>query len=131
MKYFDGNICPSIGYKRPTHYDVYKYVVPRYAHKWRFLGKLLKFDEAELMMICSNCYNDSQECFMMLFSIWLREFPDASWDHLLSAIDDLVYQGMILIGVSLRKHHTISLRWRDTHLPTQHSKILHHLVHRL
>ena len=95
-----------IGYKRPTHRDVYKYVVPRYAHKWRFLGTLLRVDEAELEIIHSDCRNDSKECCRRLFSMWLEIFPDALWDHLLSAIDDLSYQGMILIGVSLRKHCT-------------------------
>ena len=80
-------------------------MVPRYAHKWRFLGTLLEFDQAELDIIYSDHRNDSKECCITLLSAWLDKFPDASWGQLLSAIDDLVYQGMVLIGVSLRKHH--------------------------
>ena len=84
-------------------------MVLKYSYKWRFLGTLLKFDEAELDIIHSDCPNDSEECCMRLLSTWLEKFPDALWDHLLSAIDDLSYQGMILIGVSLYKHCTNNL----------------------
>ena len=106
-KYYNNiNICISIGYKRPTHRDLYKYVVPKYAHEWRFLGTLLKFDQAHLDIIYSDYRNDSKECCRRLLSTWLEKFPDALWDQLLSAIDDVAYQGMILIGVSLRKHCT-------------------------
>ena len=88
---------------------MYKHVVLRYAHKWRFLGTLLKVDEAELDIIHCNCPNDSKECCRRLLSTWLETFPDALWDQLLSAIDDLSYQGIILIGVSLFKHCTNNL----------------------
>ena len=81
-------------------------MVPKYAHEWRFLGTLLKFDQAHLDIIYSDYRNDSKECCRKLLSTWLEKFPDALWDQLLSAIDDVAYQGMILIGVSLRKHCT-------------------------
>ena len=85
---------------------MYKHVVRRYAHKWRFLGTLLKVDEAELDIIHYDCPKDSKECCRRLLSTWLEKFPNALWDHLLSAIDDVTYQGMMLIGVSLFKHCT-------------------------
>ena len=72
-------------------------MVCRYAHKWRFLGTLLKFDQAKLDIIYSDYHNDSENCCMRLLSIWLEKFPDASWDQLLSAIDDLSYQGIYLM----------------------------------
>ena len=89
----------SIEYKRPELRDVYRYVVPEYASKWRYLGALLHFKEAELEIIFSNFRHDSEECCRDLLSRWLETYSDASWDQLLSAIDNLpplskfVYQG--------------------------------------
>ena len=81
---------------------MYKHVVPEYAHKWKYLGALLHFDQAELEIIFSNFRNDSEECCRSLLSRWLQKNPDASWDQLFLAIDDLsqlllseiTYQGM-------------------------------------
>ena len=75
-----------IGNKRPTLHDVYKYLVPKCAHKWRFLGTLLNFDQD---IIFSNLHNDSEECCRNLLSRWLEKNSVASWNQLLSAIDDL------------------------------------------
>ena len=75
-------------------------MVPEYAHKWRHLGLLLHFKQAELEIIFSNFRNDSEECCRSLLSRWLEKYPVVSWDQLLSAIDELPspseigYQGM-------------------------------------
>ena len=79
----------SIEYKRPTLRDVYKYVVPKYAHEWRFLGGLLHFDQAELDIIFTDFRNDSKECCRRLLSIWLDKSAHASWNQLISAIDEI------------------------------------------
>ena len=87
----------SIGHKRPTLCDVYKFVVPECAHNWRYLGTLLHFKQAELGIIFSNFRNDAEECCRSLLSRWLEKNPDASWDQLFSAVDDLpelAYQGI-------------------------------------
>ena len=76
-------------YKRPKLRDIYRYVVPKYAHNWEYLGTLLYFDQAELMTISKNFRNDSEECCRNLMSRWLDKNHDASWDQLLSATDDL------------------------------------------
>ena len=34
-------------------------------------------------------HNDAEECSRSLLSRWLEKNPDASWDQLFSAIDDL------------------------------------------
>ena len=86
----------SVGYKRPELSDLYKHVVRKYAHKWRYLGAFLHFKQAELDIIFSNFRNDSMECCRTLLSKWLQKNTDASWDQLFSAIDDLpelAYQG--------------------------------------
>ena len=73
-------------------------MLPKYAHEWRFLGGLLNFDQTELNIIFSDFRNDSKECCGRLLSQWLDKTPDASWNQLLSAIDDLpenVHQGKI------------------------------------
>ena len=87
----------SIEFKRPELRDVYRYVVPEYASKWRCLGALLLFEQAELETIFSNFRHDAEECCRDLLSRWLKKTIDASWDQLLSAIDNLpkfVYQGI-------------------------------------
>ena len=68
---------------------MYRYVVPQYAHKWRYLGALLHFEQHELETIYSNFRNDAKECCRSLLSRWLEKYHDASWDQLLSAIDNL------------------------------------------
>ena len=98
-----------VEYRRPTLRDVYKHVVPEYAHKWKCLGALLHFKQAELDIIFNNFRNDAEECCRSLLSRWLEKSPDASWDQLLSAIDDIpqppplppsppeiLHQGMII-----------------------------------
>ena len=79
----------SIENKRPTLRDVYRYVVPQYAHKWTYLGAQLHFSQAELEIIFSNSRNDSEECCRGLMSRWLIKSSNATWDQLLSAIDHL------------------------------------------
>ena len=79
----------SLEFKRPKLRHVYKYVVPEYAHRWRYLGALLGFKQSELELIFSNFRNDTEECCRSLLSRWLEKCKNTSWDHLLRAIDDL------------------------------------------
>ena len=81
---------------------MYRYVVPEYAHKWRYLGALLKFEQAELDIIFSNYRNDSEECFRSLLSRWLEKHHDASWNQLFLAINDIPsLSGPILQGIHM------------------------------
>ena len=107
--------------KRPTFRDVYNYVVPKCAHKWRFLGALLHFDQAELDTIFSNFRYDSEDCCRNLLSRWLEKNPNTTWDQLLSAIDDLsqpplaeiTYQGMNqIMQCYIRSYMRIFNTWR-------------------
>ena len=79
-----------IEYERPTLRDLYKFVVPKCAHKWRYLGALLHFDQTELGIIFSNFRNDSEECCRNLLSRWLEKTTGASWNQIFSAIDDVL-----------------------------------------
>ena len=81
--------CISLELKRPELRHVYKYVVPEYAHRWRYLGALLDFKQTELDIIFSNFRNDTEECCRSLLSRWLEKSKIATWDHLFRAIDDL------------------------------------------
>ena len=76
-------------YKRPKHRDVYRYVVPKYAHKWIYLGTQLHFEQAELDIIFSNFPNDSERRCRDLLSRWLQKNADATWADLFSAIDSI------------------------------------------
>ena len=65
-------------------------MVPRYAHKWRYLGELLNFAEYELEIIFSDFGgNNSEECCSRLLFKWLEKHPDATWDQLFVVIDKL------------------------------------------
>ena len=98
--YCINNQLSFIEFKRPTLRDVYRYVIPQYAHRWRYLGALLHFEQPELDIIFSDFRNDSKECCRSLLSRWLEKNHDASWNQLFSAIDNLippcgtVYQGV-------------------------------------
>ena len=87
LLYFCTYLC--IEYKRPELRDVYKYVIPEYAHRWGDLGVLLYFKQAELEIIFRDFHN-SKECCKRLLSAWLEKSPNATWDQLFSAIDDLL-----------------------------------------
>ena len=82
-----------IEYKRPELRDVYRYVVPKYAHKWRYLGALLKFKQAELDIIFSNFRNDAEECCRSLLSRWLEKSPNATWDDF-PPLSEVTFQGV-------------------------------------
>ena len=75
---------------------MYKYVIPKYAHEWRYLGALLHFEQSELDIINSDYHNDARNCCGRLLSTWLEKVSNATWNQLLSAIDDISNQGMIL-----------------------------------
>jgi len=83
------------GFKRPELRDVYRYVIQKYAHKWRYLGAELHFDQAELEIIFSNSPNSVEECCRVLVTRWLDRDSNASWDHLLTAIDNLHHQSTV------------------------------------
>ena len=73
-------------------------MVPKFAHKWRYLGALLHFDQPELDIIFSDFRNDSEECCRRLFSRWLEKTVDASWHQLLLAIDDVLQPKLLEIS---------------------------------
>ena len=79
----------TIENERPTLRDVCRHVVPNYAHKWRYLGAQLELNQAELEIIFSNFRNDAEKCCIDLMSRWLNKNPNATWDQLLMAIDNL------------------------------------------
>ena len=79
----------SIGHKRPQNRDVYKYVVPDYAYKWRYLGAQLGFKQPILNSIFEDFRNDSNRCCKELLDQWLEKNANASWAQLLLAIDNL------------------------------------------
>ena len=85
----------TTGNRRPTLRDVQRHVIPNYAHKWRHLGTQLEFSEAELEIIFSNFRNDSEKCCRDLVSRWLSKNPNATWDQLLTAINNLPQQSTI------------------------------------
>ena len=81
--------------RRPTLREVYRYVVPQHAHKWKQLGAQLCFNQAELDIIFSNFHNDSEECCRNLMSRWLNKNSEATWYQLLTAIDNLPQQFLV------------------------------------
>ena len=96
---------------------MYRYVVPEYAHEWRYLGALLKFEQAELDIIFSDYRNDSKECCRILLSQWLEKHDDASWNQLFLAINDIsslsgpTSQGMHMYIAYTAKHLQNKTLW--------------------
>lgn len=91
--------------KHPKLHDLVKYVANNfnYAQKWRDLGIRLHLHPVQLDDIQNNSHGrtSSQYCTSM-FQKWLEMTPNASWDQVISAINELTpisemaYTGMNL-----------------------------------
>ena len=81
-----------IGNATPKLLDLQRDYVPKYAARWKDLGIQLSIDVNTLDVIAVNKVNHPnfcQQCCLAMFQRWLEITPEASWDLLQKAIDDL------------------------------------------
>ena len=74
---------------RPTIKELLNFVVPRVAPYWRELAMQLDIEPRHLQMIAADNACDSQRCCMEMFCHWLDRYPDASWQNLIHALEDI------------------------------------------
>ena len=93
-----GTISPlyiiHIGKERPEIKDLYKYVVPKWASKWRELGTQLDVAQHLMDIIERDHPNDCMGCCIKLFSDWLDSNLTASWGDVITAVDGISTDGM-------------------------------------
>ena len=69
-------------------------MVPQWAPKWRQLGTQLKFNHYLMDIIEHDHPYDCETCCSKMFSEWLDINPDASWEDIIHAVDNLLSDGM-------------------------------------
>ena len=81
-----------LGCNRPLLKDLYKFVVPSVADRWRDIGVQLLYptlvDIRTLDVIAADHQNSVKECCRKMFEKWLETQIDASWKQLLEAISN-------------------------------------------
>jgi len=80
-----GNTIPELS-------DISRYIVPKYAARWKDLGVELKLPTYHLDAIAVNYVNHpwySQECCRAMLQKWLEITPKPTWNILQKAIATL------------------------------------------
>ena len=87
-------LCDIIGKCKPKIEDLQNHVVPKWASKWKQLGKQLNIDEHLMDIIDCDHPNDCETCCNEMFFEWLDCNPFASWEDIITAEDNLSTDGM-------------------------------------
>ena len=69
-------------------------MVPQWASKWRQLGTQLNIDQHLMDNIEHDHSNDCEGCCSKMFTEWLDSNPTASWNDIITAVDNLSPDGM-------------------------------------
>ena len=88
--YYTGKDTPHIK-------DIDNHVVPKLASKWRQLGTQLNIDQHLMDIIEHDHPNDCESYCSKMFSEWLDNNPTASWEDIITAVDNLSSNGMYYV----------------------------------
>ena len=72
--------------------ELHRSIVPKYAARWKDLGIQLKIDVHHLDTIAANYQHHpsySQQCCIAMLRKWMDTNPDATWNMLQKAINNL------------------------------------------
>ena len=83
--------------------DINDYVVPRYAPRWKQLGRQLNIDQNLINILQHDHGGDCVECCTRMLEAWLEQntLDNATWETLFYAIDNLPID---LTGAYNKKH---------------------------
>ena len=70
--------------------------MPKVAPQWRQLGKLLKVADHLMNIIEHDHPNDCETCCSKMMTEWLDNNPTASWEDVITAVDNLQSYGMYM-----------------------------------
>ena len=74
---------------KPKLGDLYKYITPRYALKWKVIGTLLDIASEKLDIIEHDNRDKAKSCCNDMLKWWLRVDSTASWGKLFTVIESL------------------------------------------
>ena len=77
------------GHEHPTLKDLMKHVVPLYVADWREIGVALGLSNSKLRIIKADHPTSVRDCCVNMFSSWLNQTPNPSWEIVLNAINSL------------------------------------------
>ena len=89
----DDHLYVNLGRERPKIKDISNYVVPKWASKWRQLGRQLNIEKHLMDNIECNYPADCENCCSNMFSKWLDINPSAFWEDVIIAVDNLLSDG--------------------------------------
>jgi len=84
------------GEEKPNSKDLNDHVVPWWAPKWRKLGAELEIGDHLMDIIEHNHRNDCETCCSKMLSEWLNCTHSATWEDLVTAVDNLLSHGMFV-----------------------------------
>ena len=93
-----------IGKEKPNIKDLHNYVVPKWASKWRQLGTQLNIDQHLMDNIGHDHPSDCENCCCEMFTEWLDSNPAASWNDIITAVDNLSHEGSYAIASYIVPH---------------------------
>ena len=70
---------------KPKWKDLYKYVIPRYATKWKRIGAILGLSTGELEIIENDCRDKAESCCRVMFEKWFDKDHTPTWGKLFEA----------------------------------------------
>ena len=88
------------GKEKPAIKDIHNHVVPKWASKWKQLGTQLNIDQHLMDIIECDNPNDCKSCCCEMFSKWLDINPVASWDDIITAVDNLITTNGMFVNFS-------------------------------
>ena len=92
--YVLSQLCVNLGKDKPKLNDIHDHMILNWAPQWRQLGTQLDIDKKLLDIIQHNHPNDCESCCSEMFSEWLNSNPAASWEDIITAVDNLSPDGM-------------------------------------
>jgi len=81
------------GRKKPKIKDIHNHLIPKWAPRWKELGIQLGIDQHLINIIEYDHRNDCKSCCIEMFTKWLDSNPTASWEDIITAVDNLSSNG--------------------------------------
>ena len=96
----------DLGKNKPKVKDIHNHVIWNWAPKWRQLGTQLNIDQHLMDIIEHDHPNDCEICCSKMFSKWLGSYPTASWEDIITAVDNLSSNGMYECTSKLNSYYS-------------------------
>ena len=75
-----------LGNIQPKESELHRFIVPKFAAKWRDLGVQLEIPKHNLDTIAADHPSQSEKCCKAMLQKWMEITPDPTWDKLQTSI---------------------------------------------